>query len=130
MGMKTSLHAFKGMNRDISRSKANNEFVFDAQNIRFTAREGETLLSVTNEKGNKEVGILFEGRVIGYCVIDKYIVVFSSVKDGGALKDTIYRVDAEEGSETRLYRGNLNFSIDHPIEALGIYENENIQKVY
>ena len=38
------------MNRDISRSKANNEYVFDAQNIRFTAREGETLLSVTEKR--------------------------------------------------------------------------------
>lgn len=130
MGMKTSLHAFKGMNRDISRSKASNEFAFDAQNIRFTAREGETLLSITNEKGNKDLGIPFTGEVLGYCVINKYLVVFSTVGGTGAVKDYIYRVNVEDNSCTTLYRGNLNFSKSNPIESLGIYENENIQKVY
>lgn len=130
MGMKTSLHAFKGMNRDISRSKANNEFVFDAQNIRFTAREGETLLSVTNEKGNVDLSIPFIGRVIGHCVINKYLVVFSTMGGTGAVKDYIYRVDVDNNTCSPLYSGNLNFSIEYPIEAIGIYENDNIQKVY
>ena len=130
MGMKTSLHAFKGMNRDISRSKANNEYVFDAQNIRFTAREGETLLSVTNEKGNLDLGISFQGTVIGHCVINKYLVVFSTTGSSGAVRDYIYRVDVDNNAATVLYSGNLNFSKSNPIESLGIYENENIQKVY
>ena len=130
MGMKTSLHAFKGMNRDISRSKANNEYVFDAQNIRFTAREGETLLSVTNEKGNLDLGISFQGTVIGHCVINKYLVVFSTTGSSGAVRDYIYRVDVDNNDATVLYSGNLNFSKSNPIESLGIYENENIQKVY
>lgn len=130
MGMKTSIHAFKGMNRDISRSKANNEYVFDAQNIRFTAREGETLLSLTNEKGNRDLGIPFIGEVLGYCVINKYLVVFSTTGMSGAVRDYIYRVNVEENNCTTLYSGNLNFSTSNPIESLGIYENENIQKVY
>ena len=121
MGMKTSLHAFKGMNRDISRSKASNEFAFDAQNIRFTAREGETLLSITNEKGNKDLGIPFIGEVLGYCVINKYLVVFSTVGGTGAVKDYIYRVNVEDNSCTTLYSGNLNFSKSNPIESLYIY---------
>jgi len=29
-----------------------------------------------------------------------------------------------------LYNGNLNFSVNCPIECLGVYENEVIQKVY
>jgi hypothetical protein len=29
-----------------------------------------------------------------------------------------------------LYEGNLNFSIDHPIEGIFNYETESIQKVY
>ena len=54
MPVKTDLHQIKGMQRDFSVSKASNEFAFDAMNIRLTAREGNTLLSVTNEKGNRE----------------------------------------------------------------------------
>lgn len=29
-----------------------------------------------------------------------------------------------------MFSGNLNFDTNHPIETLGVYENENIQKVY
>lgn len=40
----------KGMNQDISVSKATNEFAFENYNIRITAVNDNTLLSVTNEK--------------------------------------------------------------------------------
>lgn len=40
----------KGMNQDISVSKATNEFAFENKNIRITAVNDNTLLSVTNEK--------------------------------------------------------------------------------
>ena len=50
-------YIIKGMNRDLSISKANNEFSFENMNIRITARDANTLLSVTNEKGNKEINL-------------------------------------------------------------------------
>jgi len=80
MPIKTDLHIIKGMQKDISVSKANAEFAFDAMNIRLTAREGNTLLSVTNEKGNKEVpintlgeAVTIEGIVIGKEIINNYL---------------------------------------------------------
>ena len=55
MALKKSQHFVRGMQRDLSVSKFNPEFAFDCQNIRITARENNTLLTVTNEKGNKEL---------------------------------------------------------------------------
>lgn len=55
--IKQDMHTIKGMQKDLSVSKASNEFVFDAYNIRITARENNTLFSVTNEKGNLEQNI-------------------------------------------------------------------------
>ena len=43
----------KGMQRDVSVSKFSPSHAYEAFNIRFTANEKGTLMSVTNEKGNK-----------------------------------------------------------------------------
>ena len=45
----------KGMTRDLSISKANNEFAYENFNVRIIARDHDTLLSVTNERGNREI---------------------------------------------------------------------------
>lgn len=45
----------KGMVRDISISKGSNEYAYENHNIRITANEGETFLSLTNERGNTEL---------------------------------------------------------------------------
>lgn len=134
MAIKTDLHQIKGMQRDFSVSKASNEFAFDAMNIRLTAREGNTLLSVTNEKGNKEVelstletSVSIEGNVIGYNVINQYLILFAT-----GTTDKIYRLEKRENhfEVLELYSGDLGFDIEHPIESIGIFENEDIQKVY
>lgn len=46
--------------------------------------------------------------------------------------DTIYKFSLDGGSLNGdiLYSGNLNFDSSSPIESIGIYENEEIQKVY
>lgn len=62
--VKQDVHIVKGMQKDLSVSKASNEFVFDAYNIRITARENNTLFSVTNEKGNLEKDISLIGQDI------------------------------------------------------------------
>lgn len=223
MALKKSQHFVRGMQRDLSVSKFNPEFAFDCQNIRITARENNTLLTVTNEKGNKELlitpdpegkpisrifvsyrvtegihealfsfsnnppvpfelffnfilngelvstsievtqnpaypmvyrfgsegvvtdawvidsedkytytfndSIAIAGTLLGYCTIGNYYVAFTQDK----LYSRIYRIKiTPEGEATGvlLYQGNLNFNTDYPIETLGVYENEEIQKVY
>lgn len=117
----------KGMTRDISISKANNEFAFENFNIRLTARDKETLLTATNEKGNMQIpDITINGYILGYCVLNKTLVLF--VKGD---KDYIYKLEySSEWTITELHSGDLGFDLSHPIEALGIYEAESIQKIY
>ena len=134
--IKQEAHAIKGMQRDLTVSKFNPEFVFDAQNIRITARDHNTLLSVTNEKGNKEVilkdsngsVVTLEGLVIGYNVLNSYLTLFTT----NGITDRIYRLERKGDyfECVTLYTGFLNFKYDCPIENIGVYENENIQKVY
>ena len=135
MALKKEQHFFKGMQRDLSVSKFNPEYAFDAQNIRITAREHDTLLSVSNEKGNKEIPlqspsgdpVVIDGVLLGQNVLNNYVTLFTK-----GTNDNIYRLE-NKGTyfETLLlFSGNLNFSTDYPIENIGVYENDNIQKVY
>lgn len=130
--LKSDAHIFGGMQRDLSVSKQKPEFLWDAHNIRLTAREGDTMLSVTNEKGTSQIsGVSFTGTYLGHCVINDYLVVFTTYSSNGSKTDYIYRVDkGNDYSSKILYQGNLNFQPAHPIETLGIYENELVQKVY
>lgn len=135
MPLKSSQHFFKGMQRDLSVSKFNPEYAFDAQNIRITARDNNTLLTVTNERGNKEIPlqspsgdpVAIDGVLLGQNVLNNYVTLFTK-----GTNDNIYRLE-NKGTyfETLLlFSGNLNFSTDYPIENIGVYENDNIQKVY
>lgn len=127
---KIDQHIFGGMQRDLSISKQKPEFLWDAHNIRLTAREGDTMLSITNEKGTSEInGVYFTGSFLGYCVLDNYLVVFTAdIKNN---TDYIYRIDKNDDyKQETLFEGNLGFNTEHPIETLGVYENEVIQKVY
>jgi hypothetical protein len=131
--LKQDLHIFTGMQRDLAVSRHKAEFLWNAHNIRLTAREGDTLLAMTNERGtakavdNSDNQITMNGIYLGHCVLNKYLIVF--IKDN--TKDYIYRIEGEDiFNIVELYSGNLNFSFDHPIETLGIYENQFIQKVY
>lgn len=125
MTPKTSAHIIKGMQKDTSKSKLSKEFAFDAKNIRITAREDNTLLTITNEKGTKHLIYLFS-YYLGHCVLNNQLVLFTTVV---GTRDFIFLYDYEF-NETILYSGNLNFSLDNPLETLGVYENEDIQKVY
>lgn len=127
---KIDQHIFSGMQRELSISKHKPEFLWDAHNVRLTAREGDTMLSITNERGTSEISnVSFKGKFLGYCVLDDYLVVFTADIDNNT--DYIYRIDKNKNYEqVILYEGNLGFSSNHPIETLGVYENEFIQKVY
>lgn len=140
--IKSDAHIFGGMQRDRSVSKQSPEFLWDAYNVRMTARDGDTMLSITNEKGTSIVEdsslttpreIEFKGTYLGHCVINNYLIVFTT--DSDTTKDYIYRVDKSYNYHTDLLwdgdsKGSLGFGKDYPIECLGVYENSEIQKVY
>lgn len=54
MEIKRTQLVVRGMQQDLSISKFNPEFSYENRNIRITAREDSSLLSVTNERGNKK----------------------------------------------------------------------------
>jgi hypothetical protein len=85
-------------------------------------------------KDDKDTEIYVYGTIIGYCILNNYLVLFT--KD--AQYDRIYRLtlNTNEFHEKiteiiLLYEGNkLEFDIDHLIDAIPYYETELIQKVY
>ena len=132
MTPKSSIHVIQGMQKDTSKSKVGKEFAFHNHNIRITAREDNTLLTVTNERGTINRGYV-NGIYIGHCIIQETLVLFTKLVIPGDFEnpDCIYLISPNVTPLPELlYRGNLNFSIDNKLETLGVYENEDIQKVY
>lgn len=130
--LKQDLHIFSGMQRDPAISKQKAEFLWDAHNIRLTAREQDTLLAMTNEKGTTRLldSSTIKGTYLGHAVLNNYLVLFTIDKDTNI--NYIHRID-KVGSGYILYtlfEGNLNFNLGYPIETLSYYETANIQKVY
>ena len=131
-------HIFTGLQRDLSVSKHPIQFLYDGRNIRLTARENNSLLSITNERGTEDTGISINGQYVGHCLLNQYLVVFSTKFNPMTLSsvDYITRIDLSSGGTKVIYTGNsannkdLNFSISNPIKAIGSYETETIQKVY
>lgn len=134
--MQEDNHVFQGLRRDNHQIRQDAKFLWDAHNIRITNREDNTLLSITNEKGTSDSLVEFQGYYVGHCVLGKYLVVFTATIDteGNSTSTHIYRVEKTNlGYDTlTLYEdgGQLNISPKFPIEALGSYENDAIQKVY
>lgn len=141
--MKQDFHVFQGMRQDNHPIRQESKYLWEAHNIRFTARDNNTLLSMTNERGPKNAGVVIIGSYVGHCVVGDYLVVFTastSVNDGVAeTENLIYRLERNEKSwafdesswnSSIIYRGNLNMDTKHPAQTLGIYEGELVQKVY
>lgn len=142
----------KGMNRDLSISKAGESSAYENHNIRVLARDHDTLLSVTNESGNKAIAlgsnVGFVGELVGWNVLNNHVILFTHDNDSpDSEKDRIYRVDYEDGrfvmlgeykdgqfkdssKNKPLFVGNLGFDLEHPIESVVYFETEDIQKVY
>lgn len=133
----------KGMNQDMSVSAFDPEFAFENMNLRLSTNEGNTLMSWVNEKGTSEISLkeydgeetpgYLDGVCIGTAVLNEYLVMFMSKSDL-VDHDCIYRLNYNEDKTVlrvkELYKGNLNFDVNHPIETLVSYESEHIQKVY
>lgn len=71
-------HSFTGMQRDMTVSKHPSSFLYDAHNIRLTARGEDTLLTITNERGPRDTNITISGTYLGHCLLGDYLVVFST----------------------------------------------------
>lgn len=130
----------KGMNTNMSFKFQSNEYATYMKNIRLT-EDDNGVLSLQFEKGNKILNTGISGCVIGTCVLNKYLVLFTQKTeahrrpDGSIVSyniDSIYRLEIVDNEliTTQLFEGSLNFDTKYPIETLGVYENENIQKVY
>ena len=118
-------HSFTGMQRDMSISKQPTSFLYEGHNIRLTPRDGDTMYAITNEKGTVNTNVTISGTYLGHCLLNEYLVVFSK-----GSTDFITRINLRTLAKTVLFQGPLGFSLTYPIEAIGSYENENIQKVY
>lgn len=139
----------KGMNRDLSISKAGESSAYENHNIRILARDHDTLLSVTNERGNKAIvlgaNVGFTGELVGWNVLNNHIILFTHDGTQTQNPDRIYRIDYvddvfymlgydENGTfvakNKPLFVGNLDFDLEHPIESVVYFETEDIQKIY
>ena len=140
--IKKANYKIRGMQRDFSESSFNPEFSFENKNIRITAREDNTLLSIVNEKGNSKFNlidndnnpIILQGTIIGKAVLVSEFVLFTTDINNINKPDYIYKFIVSEDENNLicklLYNGKLNFNINNPIETLVLYENENLKKVY
>ena len=132
MQKKRSIHIPKGMTKDVSDSKLGSEYYIDALNIRLTTQDGNTLMSITNAKGNTQItlkpaGTVILGSYLGHAVLNSYIVIFT-VNDSTGY---IYRIDTKNDYYTVLLAyGSFDFDTNYPIETLPMYEKEDVQKVY
>lgn len=134
----------RGMNRDLSVSKTGESSAYENVNIRITAQENDTLLSVTNERGNMEIdlGDSIRGNLLGWNVLNSHVILFTHDDTPNEIPDRIYRVDYDQIDKTFtlvgtfgddancLYAGNLNFDDEHPIESIVYFETEDVQKIY
>lgn len=148
-----------GMQRDLSASAFNPKYAYEIKNMRVMPTDDNTLMNLTNEKGNKDskVDISLEdlsslayddGRLILFDNKDSIAInpgTIEGIPIGQAvlkdklivfttgIEDIIYKIWFNDNARLVgeiLYRGHLNFDSRHPIEAMCFYENEDIQKVY
>ena len=138
----------KGMNRDTSVSAFNPEFSFENKNLRLSTNDSNTMMSWVNERGTKKLNVhidlkpwsstqtsdkfssTIEGASVGTAVLNHKLVLFTV--DDNYSYIYVFQVGSDNSTleGQLLHKGNLGFSINHPIETLVSYESENIQKVY
>ena len=129
--IKEETHMFQGMKRGTHQIKQDSKFLWDAHNVRLTNREGNTLLSITNEIGTSDSLLTLENYYVGHCIVNKYLIIFTANDDSS--ENYIYRIEeTKTGYRTIiLYYDELgSWDPNNPIEAIGVYETELVQKVY
>lgn len=137
--MQKDNHVFKGIKRDTHPIHQDASFLWDALNIRFTKKDNNSFLTMTNERGPLRLGLNIKGKYyLGHCILGKYLILFTTTEDGVddyslyTGKDYIIRITKEGGNYISevLFEGALNFKKKHLIQTLGNYESPLVQKVY
>lgn len=137
-----AINGYRGMNKDMGYDAIPPDLYIHSTDIRITTDKGESGGSWTNMKGNAQAFVIPQtgatgvAEIIGYTTIRDKIILF--VADDSDSKGWIYLVkynpyskDILIGYPQLLYTSpNLGFSKEWPIEAIGRYENDNIQRVY
>lgn len=159
MAIKSATYQFKGMNRDLSNINASNQFAYEIRNMKITANEDNTLLSISTNKGTKYTNIQLQGTPIGHATIDNQWVIFCAgdnfqfetpeievrdfniqdirLQEGNIDEitpktyDYIYKITKLNDTYFHKYVcGVLNFDKTKPIETITFTENEDLKKVY
>jgi hypothetical protein len=141
--MERSVNIFKGLNQDISYDSIEHNYV-DAKDIRISTTNGESNASFTNLQGTEEAFTIPQNdfgtpigvkEIIGVATIRNRIFIFTT--DNSNTNGWIYKIEYNEnrniinGTPTIVYwNANLQFSKSTPIEALGRYESDCVQRLY
>lgn len=129
--LKTVGYKVRGINQDLGASVFSSEMAYDILNMRITPLDDNSMFSLVNEKGTKLIESQsnnIEGTPIGICVINDIVVIFSCTESFSYIYKILIKGDT--ATTTLLYKGDLNFKEENPIETIGLYENENSIKVY
>jgi hypothetical protein len=150
--MERIINSYQGMNKDMAYDTIPPTSYIDATDIRITTTNGESLGAFTNIQGNVEsftlptagspddpfgawtsTGIM---EVIGYATIRNRIILFvaDDTESNGWIFDVQYdtatRVLMPGFPVLKYYNAGLNFKKKWPIEALGRFESDCIQRIY
>jgi len=150
--MESQINTYQGMNKDTAYDTIEASLYIDAKDIRITTTNGESIGGFTNIKGTEfsfaiplrgtfpsnpvQVWVADNPAVIGYTTIRNKIILF--VADDSNEKGWIYEVQYDPATRQVLsgfpllkyYNSLLYFKKEWPIEALGRYESDTIQRVY
>ena len=139
--LKETHFQIKGMSQDLAYQVFNSQYAFECKNIRINTTDKNSLLSISNEKGNTEVAtieykgdavtIIGVGQFSEYCVLfgttgeEDVILLVRQVEQDGEIIEQVEQVYPNNHNNA-----NLGFSKEHPIKTVCVYENEQMQKVY
>ena len=125
----------KGMMPDLDVSVRPKGAYEEAINFTATPNAANSIGTLTSAKGNIPVTKIPTGKLVGHTTVGEYLVAFSTTDT----TSRIYKGQLNEAQDnivwTEIYNDSnsvskLGFSEDHPIDAIGRYENEDNLKVY
>jgi len=142
--MQQHINTYGGLNQDTAYDSIPSQQYIDAKDIRITTSNGESNGAFTNLEGNSrsftidQTGATGVKEIIGVCTIRNVIILFCA--DTTDTNGWIYFVKYDEKTReittgpTLVYDGNgspgeLKFSKNNPIEAVGRLETGSIQRI-
>ena len=155
MAIQKQSYQIVGMRQDnLVGTATSSKFAHEIINMRLNTIGDYTTASWTTEKGTKKVIVnpmtytengdsksyywpndsyLNSFKPIGQAVINDNWIIFGIAGDDSVILHITNEYDSnkvEHWYGRMLYHGNLGFDVNHPIETIVFYENEEIQKVY